>query len=297
MSGESLEGAVVGSTGTVVAEETVQTSEPTEEVKEVVEDSGEAESETEESEEKVEKPKKDKPELTKGEEALAKMQKRIGRVTAQGKREAEQRTMAENEVRRLTEELKQFQPKESNEVREEDFDTYDEYVEAMVNQRAESKISERDSKRKNDELQRAQQSESEQRRKVFDEKVHNFRIDTPDYPQAETAFGEIYNDINSKLGQDNKTLSAMDEIGLSSDHTAAIIYELGNTPELFEEIANMSVVDARREMYKLEASLSKRKPNKAKSKPDPITPVGAKGKFTKSPSEMTSAELLAWVNN
>lgn len=298
---ESLEGGVVGTTGTVVSEETTMTSDPVEEVKantEEVSTDGDEQKETEDKSEKAEKPKKKEPELTEAEKIRQSMQKRIDRKTAIQKQKEETLAQREQEIAQLKEQLSKYSPEPEAGPREEDFETYDEFIEAQIEHRTKQALSQKEQEYKQQMLQERQQAEQAEMKKAFDEKVHQFRVDKPDYPEKEAVFQEVVNDLVNRKGEADPTLGALGDFIIDSDVAPALMYELGNTPELVEDLASMKPMAALREMFKLEQSLSKRKVTRKESKPEPIKPVGgSKGNLNKAPDEMSASELMAWVNS
>ncbi|MGB0855382.1 MAG: hypothetical protein ACPGSI_18945 [Pikeienuella sp.] len=80
---------------------------------------------------------------------------------------------------------------------------------------------------------------------------------------------------------------------MASDMGADIAYHLGTERELAAQLSSMPLVEAAREIGRIEARLSLPKANVQPSAPDPVTPVRPSPTGVKSPDKMSMAEYKA----
>lgn len=148
----------------------------------------------------------------------------------------------------------------------DDFENHSDYLEALIDWKAEQKIKERDLK------QKKEQAESEQEKLVREhaERVQSFSKEVED-------FQEVLSEVD-----DVPVSLTFQELILASENGPKLMYELAKNREEFERINKLSPLAAARELGKFEAKISKStevKPEikKTTKAPNPITPVGSKG--------------------
>lgn len=254
-----------------------------------VKETEQAETNVEAKEEAVAKEgtQEEKPELSEVERVKQSMQKRIDRKTA-----------AYKDLQRKIQELEAQMPKQAvvdDSPKEEDFDSWEDYQEAVVKHKAEKLVSERLREEKQKELDAARQAQTEQARKQFEALEHDFRAEHADYDERASAFSETVADLRQRFGQ-SPTMSALGELIATSEVAPALVYELGGNLDLAEDLVSMSPVQAARELLKLEISLSKSPETKEEAPlPEPITPVKARGNASKNLNNMSAEELVRWA--
>lgn len=254
-------------------EETEETAQAEEEDSapqetEDVETDESAGAEVEVEEEKVEEPVK--PEKSK-------VQRRIDRLTKKA-REAEER------AEQLQKELKERQGGDpQGPPSEEQFETYDEYTDALAEYKAEQKLS-------------SLRAEEHQRA------ADNARIAAQHKLQAQLDVGrskhEDFDEVALKPPMEGgpivteTMLHAMQEGEIMDD----VAYYLGKHTEEAAQIANMPHIAQVRAIAMLEMKLQTPKPapKKVTKSPKPIKPVGSSAKIEKSVSDMTDAEYAEW---
>lgn len=241
--------------------------------------------ETEEEEE--EQPQKPEP---KGKPKKG-IQQRFNDLT-RARREAEEKN------RRLEEELaalragkqpeKPIEPqKPAAKPKAEDFQSYEEYLDARdayVEQQAIAKAQEK--------LEH-KQAETKARERA--------QAALKGWNERSAAFRSEHDDFDDVLGSVAVEIpAAMQQIFVEADQGPALAYELAKNPAELERIAKLPPMAAARELGKIEAKLTAPKaPEKPQQKvsqaPDPVNPVGGKGApVAKKPDEMTLAEYRAW---
>ena len=134
---------------------------------------------------------------------------------------------------------------------------------------------------------RAQAKLAERKAKEQQERVaESFR------EKAEKA-SERYADFDRVVGNPSLPINAaMAEFIADSDLGADVAYFLGKNPERAQDIAEMSPVRAARELARIEAELASKPKATPSNAPEPIKPVGTRGKASTSalPSDDDSIE-------
>lgn len=217
-------------------------------------------------------------------------QRRESRRARQLNRERERRIAAETELRLLREsrekeqQAKQPQSPEGAEPSREQFQSYEEFIEARATWRAQKAAAEETRKileesRKKDTEARSR-SEDESRVKEWNAKLDKARDEIED-------FDEVCAESEAVV------TPAMSTAILESDKGAQIAYFLAKNPDEAERISKLSPSKQAAAIVSLEEKVAKpaKQPSKA---PEPINPVGTKVEVEKDPSKMSDAEFNAW---
>lgn len=217
------------------------------------------------------------------------VEKRISELTGNW-REAERRAqkleqMLESMISKETKPPAQPTVTESQEPSLDQFKTYEEYVAAVADHRAEQKVQ---ALLKQQEEQRQKQDAERQRaeqRSTFQAKAEEFATTTPDFD--EVAF-------NPSLPVTDVMADALN----LSDKGPEILYHLGKHPEEAARISRLSPVQAALEIGRLEAKLSLPQPRTVTKAPPPIAPLsGGQGSLVVDPDKMTGDEWMRWRND
>lgn len=147
-----------------------------------------------------------------------------------------------------------------------DFETTEEYFEALAEWKADQKLSAYKTEQREQELK----AQAQQQGKSFQSKVQEFKAQHEDFDDLM----EEVDDIPMSI--------AVQEILLASENGPELMYELAKNREEYERICKLPPLAAAREMGKFEASLKRSSeelpPKKvAKAGPPPINPVGSGG--------------------
>jgi hypothetical protein len=149
------------------------------------------------------------------------------------------------------------------------------YLQAQIDYLAEKKAAEKLE-------QRRKQDEHERRSESFIEKAEKA---SERYPDFHTVVGNPALRINDEMA----------EFISESDAGADVAYFLGKNPSKAAEIASMSPMKAARELVRIESELVAR-PKAALSKaPEPISPVGVRGKASSSSLPSESDDIDTWM--
>ena len=224
-----------------------------------------SESENEESEPQDEEAGDEKPKKQSG------FKKKIGKLTSKltaKEKEAEfwkAEALKSRENPAKTQEPVKPQVSESK-PKAEDFETYEEYTEALTDWKIEDREVKKEAKLKEAQVQKEFQSRTQE----FQSKVAEFAKEHDDWDDAL----EDVEDINVPI--------ALNEVIISSDIGPALMYELAKNRAELERICKMSPLAAAREIGKLEARLAKPSTDSSEKRqlksnaPPPISPVGSK---------------------
>jgi hypothetical protein len=202
------------------------------------------------------------------------------------------RIAAETEARLLREQLDRVAKSPvvtEKEPTREQFENYEDYIQARAEWRAEKKAEELVEKRFRE------QGDTERRAK---ETQHTQNIGNQ-WTKREEAYSEAnpdYEDLVVPFVQDE--LQQVDQTArraiVESDLGPNILHYLAKHPEEAERIAELSPIRQVAEIGKIEVIVSKPQPKKASNAPEPISPVGAKAKVDIDPSEMDQAQFNEW---
>ena len=113
--------------------------------------------------------------------------------------------------------------------------------------------------------------------------------------KAEKA-AERYSDFN--LVVSNPTLSineGMAEFIADSEHGPDVAYFLGKNPLKASQISRMSPIMAARELTRIEADIASKPTAKPSKAPEPISPVGSRGKASSSSLPSDDDDIATWM--
>lgn len=190
-----------------------------------------------------------------------------------------QKRLAKEERRRtreLEQKLEQMRQQQALKTPERDeFASDEKYQEALIEheaeRRAQAKLAEREAKERKE------------------------RIATTFQERAEKV-AERYEDFEAVVFNPSTPISdPMAEFIAESDIGPELAYHLGKNPRKAAEIFSMSPVKAARELTRIEAELAaqpKATPSKA---PEPISPVGSRGKSTASAAPSDDDDIETWM--
>lgn len=152
----------------------------------------------------------------------------------------------------------------------EQFETYEDYVEALSDWKVEQKLGANDRKR-----------EAETRQQTISRKLSEAGAAKPD-------FADVIADI--------PLTPAVEAVLVEADNATDILYELGSNPEALAKFARLSVAMQAVELGRIAAGISPAKPTPNRAPPPaPVkTVTGMSAAVNKTPAEMTMDEYAAW---
>lgn len=193
-------------------------------------------------------------------EVDALIQKRLVKEARRQARHAEQ--MAQERVVAAEPKRDQFQDDEA-------------YSEAQVRHLAEKKAREIVE-------QRTRAEQHERLREQYDERTEKARERYADFTAV----------VENPLLPVNE---AMAEFIMDSEHGPDVAYYLGKNPAKAEQIAQLSPIRAARELSRIEAEIAARPKASPSKAPEPITPVGTRGKSAASPLPSDDDDIETWM--
>ncbi len=279
-------------------DEESEKSEKTEADKKDAKGSGDAEAEDENSAKPVveKEKKKEKVEDNEDSEYSKKVQTRIGKLTksmrtAERERDKVKEVLKVEKEKRLELEKKLAKAKtqtlkDSKPVKN-DFENEDDYIEALTDWKIDLK------------LNAVEKPAVEEAEDVEEEKPSSSDAKSEPVEGLTAAMAkgrEKYDDFKEVTTNESLIFSsALAEITLETKNPEDIMYYLANNPEESERLSSLSVVNAAREIGKLETKLKPPKKTKKQSKaPTPITPVTTDAKVEKDPEKMSPKEYAEW---
>lgn len=174
----------------------------------------------------------------------------------------------------------------------DEFETHEEYVEAVSDFKAERKFSEKQEAAKQAELHQKQADLLAEQKKQFDTSEQEYRIANPDYDRAKVEMQDylVTNPLNGAIG--DAIYEAASFVGVPN----VIDYFGSNGGENLAEldsISKMSPVGAAYEIFKLGQKLSSVKSEKSKPLPKPVKTVSGSGSSKK---DLMQGDVLKNLN-
>ena len=275
-------------------------STPAEDVKEVEQDLPEGKSQENDEAVEGDAPDAEEPEVELSADALEwkekfektqqATQKRIDRQTAANRQLQEQL----NELTQRLEKSGSGHAEESNAPKQEDFDSYDDYIEAVTDYKAEQKAAAKERELLEAQKAAKQQEIYEAKQKQYESRVEAVKAEKPDYHEKEVVVEEIVDFAMKKDGVTD-TIRMLTNAVLESENGARLVYELGNNPDKLEDMLAMNPYEAVRELVMLE-NLPKAV-EKPKTPPQPIKPSSGSGKPNTPLTKKSEAEFKKWLTS
>jgi len=206
------------------------------------------------------------------------VQRRIDRLTRE-------KYQAQAEARLIRERLEALekhsqQAAKPQELKPEQFSSYEDYLAEVAARRAESVADKRFAEREQAQKQEQEARQQDSLRKAWAERIEKAR--------------DNYLDFDDVAGSDVPVSPAMEMAIMHSDKGADLVYYLGKNPEIAERLATLPPYAAAVEIGRLEAQITAPKPKRVSAAPAPINPVGSSATVDKDPGKMTDAEYSEW---
>lgn len=211
-------------------------------------------------------------------------QKRIDKLTKE-KRELEARLSAlEQKFQQGNQQSTQPAAKSNAKPVSENFNSYDEFLEAL----ADWKVDERERQREAQRAQQEQQAKAQEQQKSFGQRVEAAR--------------EKHEDFDEVAGRDDVIIPpAAAQAIVEATDGAEIMYHLGKHPEIAEKLQGLSPYQQVLEIGRISQSFAQPTPKKAapvSKAPAPVKTVAGKAsKTTLTPGEMDIDTYRAWYES
>lgn len=165
----------------------------------------------------------------------------------------------------------------------EQFSSYEDFLEAKAEWKAEQKVAEVLGRQQQNAKQQSERAEQTKLQRAWESKVD--------------AALEIYDDFEEvALAPDVPISGPMMEAILRTDKGADVAYYLGKNRAEAEKIARMDPFSQAVAIGRIEATIARPAAKKATSAPPPISPVGARSAPVKDPEKMSTEEWIKWRN-
>ena len=213
-------------------------------------------------------------------------QKSIDRVTRQREDEKRKNESLELRIKELEGKNKPQDKGENKEPVEDDFETYDKYLDALDKfdkQTDQPGEKETTTEKKDTDSKADDELTSSQKTALA---ITQERVSSADKPDDFDAIA-----LNPELPVTGEMLEALSEC----DDPAKVMYHLGQNKDLAAQIAGKTPAQQMREIAKLDLTITSKpkKPTKITNAPDAITPVSGTDSQKKAESEMSFAEFEA----
>lgn len=227
----------------------------------------------------------DEDDESKGEKKRAGgFQRRISELTRQREEERREKERLLSLVERLTVNGKDQQDSSKGselvEPTREQFESYEDYLEARAAYRAEKTLDARLKALEQSRTEEAMRARQYETQRAWDSKVSEAAQKMPDF-------------VDVVAGSTAPTTPAMTQAIIESEAGPQILYHLAQNPAEAARIASLSPASQAREIGKLEDRVTR--PAKASSAPEPIKPVGSRSQV----SDLLSDKLPfdQWAKN
>lgn len=215
------------------------------------------------------------------------VQKRIDELTGNwrsAERRADQLQEALIEAQRQRQAPKEpvAPPPQQNEPKVDDYGSYEEYLSALADHRAEAKVT-----AKFAELQRSHAEEMQKRQKAERDQAFQAKVQT--FRESHEDFDDVVRNPSLPITDDMVGLLNLSEKG------PELLYQLGKNPAEAARIAGLPRDQAAMEMGRMEAKLGQIQPKTNSNAPPPIEPLTeGRGSLSKDPDKMTTSEWKRW---
>lgn len=173
-------------------------------------------------------------------------------------------------------------PKADDAPKRENFESYEDYIEARAEWRAEQKVQaalEQQAQRQQQQTQQTSQAQQVQR---FQAQLQEVAKTLPDFQSVMEAADEV------------PLTQAMRDAILESEVGALLTYHLAKNPAEASRIASLSATGQIKALGAIEASLNRKPEPQVSKAPTPITPISGGSASVRDPSKMSMDEYAAW---
>lgn len=230
---------------------------------------------------------------------------RLERESAGKQKAIDRRTAALSDLNKKLEQERQEREKlaalvqqtqSKPEPQSDDFETYDEYVDALAEYRAEQKVAEQQKQFSEQQAKMQQQQVLNERLKLRQEQEADYLQSNPMYKQSVQEVDNFIQNLNTPPDVQDAVIAQMYEGNIPQ----MIDYFGSNSGENIDKLAEISQMPpwkAAVEIYKIQQSFTSAPKKEAKPIPKPVKAVKGGGATKKSASKMSGKELLDAVLN
>jgi len=208
------------------------------------------------------------------------VQKRIDRLTRE-KYQLQARLEVLERSQQAPQQQQQVQPSQAPKL--DQFNSVEEYLDALADHKASQKFDHLSKEREAKESQNRQQREAAKLHEGYTKQTEQAR-------QAYDDFDDVVQDPDLPISQ------AMAEAIMRSNNGADVAYYLGKNPDQAARIASLDPFSAAVEIGRIAATVVRPQPRKTTNAPQPIQPIGSRATPVADPARMSDAEWYAQRN-
>lgn len=172
-------------------------------------------------------------------------------------------------------------PQTDEAPKRESYESYEDYIEARAEYRAEQKVKAAFAEQQQRVQQSTQQATAQQQGQQFQAQVEKAR-------QAIADFDDVVSTADIPISQ------TMREAILESEVGALLTYHLAKHPAEATRIATLSPTSQAKALGVIEANLQRKAEPQVSKAPTPITPISGGARTTSDPSKMSMEDYAAW---
>lgn len=212
------------------------------------------------------------------------VQKRIDRLTREKYRLQAQLDVMQSQ-RAQPEQQRQPAPQAEGAPTPDKFSSYEEYLEAKAEWKAEQKVAEVLRKQQESTQQQTAQAEHTKLQRTWEKRVQDAM--------------SVYDDFEDvALSPDVPVTQAMMQSILRAEKGADVAYFLGKNPEVAQQLSQLDPVSVAIRIGEIAATVARPAAKKTTNAPPPITPIGSRaGGPQKDPDKMSVEEWTRWRND
>ena len=211
------------------------------------------------------------------------VQKRIDRLTQEKYRLRAELDVLRNQQQQPQAHQAQQAAQPSEAPKLEQFQSIEEYLDALADHKASQKFDHLAKEREAKESQTRQQQEVAKLHESYTKQTEQAR-------QAYGDFDDVVQDPDLPISQ------AMAEAIMRSTNGADVAYYLGKNPAEAVRLANLDPFSAAVEIGRIAATVVRPQARKASNAPPPIQPVGSRASPVTDPDKMSAEEWMKWRN-
>lgn len=237
--------------------------------------------------ESLSEPSADESHDEEGQPKLKGVQKRLSELTRNWREEQRRAERLERMLEQTLTKPVEVKPEPSNapaqpqgEPKLEQFQTYEEYVSALADYKADQKLRQFEEQIRQREQQTLQQAKLQE----FQGRLQAAKTEMPDFDEVA---------LNPSL----PVSDTMAELIREMDDGPKVLYALGKSPDVAARIASLPPNLAAVELGRFAVKASLPQPKTVSKAPPPVNPLsGGMGSKTADPDKMTADEWLKWRN-
>lgn len=203
------------------------------------------------------------------------------------------------ESKRLLAELQnkpQNTAKTDPEPRQEDFESYEDFIKAQGRWEERQVQNERLEKERMAEAAEKQSRAIEEKRKIYEAQEAEFRKEAPDFDSVSNVVSETISTLSAEQIKSYE-FQVFRDLLFSSENMPKLLYHLGKTPDALDQMLTMTPMQVARTLIGMEIEIKNAPKPQPQATPKPPAPVKTgSAKAQVDPDKLSTEEWLAWRN-